>query len=162
MIPEICGISISKEFNCDISNAVNIMIDLSQIDVRNILSHVLNYLKELGLVDTTLDYSLVLNSQLNIFKFQSILRGYHVIVQLLCYNLELLSIEEQMLFNELYYFNSLYYNVTSFIDEKFITYFLSQNRALDNRENYTEIKLISKIVEYTEVKRSLNKPSVSQ
>ena len=64
-------------------------------------------------------------------------------VQIVFYNVDKLSMEEQMLFNELYYFNSMYFNVKTFTkNDNFITYFLSSERVLDNRENYTKIKLL--------------------
>ena len=47
-----------------------------------------------------------------------------------------------MLINELYYFNSLYFNVISLINDNFKTYFLSQNRVLDDRENYHKYKIV--------------------
>ena len=68
-------------------------------------------------------------------------------------NLKSLTKEEQMLLNELYYFYSEYFNVRSFIPGKhFQTHFLSGNRVLDNRENYTPIEVIK-----LPLKLSLNK-----
>lgn len=50
-----------------------------------------------------------------------------------------------MLFNEIYYFNSIYFNANSFIkDDNFQSYFLSKDRVLDNRENYTKV-IINKL-----------------
>ena len=47
-----------------------------------------------------------------------------------------------MLLNEMYYFYSDYFNVSSFIPgDYFQTHFLKDNRVLDNRENYTKIKV---------------------
>lgn len=47
-----------------------------------------------------------------------------------------------MLFNEIYYFNSIFFNANSFIkDSNFKSYFLTGGRVLDNRENYTKVKL---------------------
>lgn len=46
-----------------------------------------------------------------------------------------------MLLNELYYFYSEYFNISAFIHEKHMqTHFLTGNRVLDNRENYTLVK----------------------
>lgn len=64
-----------------------------------------------------------------------------------------------MLLNELYYFNSPYFNVTSLINDNFKTYFLSNNRVLDNRENYKkEIIEDEKILKYRKkwVKKVIN------
>ena len=44
--------------------------------------------------------------------------------------------------NEIYYFNSIFFNANTFIKgNNFQTYFLSGERVLDNRENYTKINL---------------------
>lgn len=76
-------------------------------------------------------------------KFQSILNDYRVVAQLVFYNIEVLDKEQQELFNELFYFNSMYFDANAFIKEiNFQSYFLSNNRVLDNRENYTKIKII--------------------
>jgi len=45
-----------------------------------------------------------------------------------------------MLFNEIYYFNSIFFNANTFIKgNNFQSYFLSNGKVLDNRENYTKI-----------------------
>jgi len=57
-----------------------------------------------------------------------------------------------MLFNEIYYFISIFFNANTFIRENnFQSYFLSDDRVLDYRENYTKIKFISKQFENEEI-----------
>ena len=74
---------------------------------------------------------------------QRVLSNYNRMVQIIFYNVDKLSIEEQMLFNELYYFNSIYFDVNAFIKESnFKTYFLTGDRVLDNRENYERVKIV--------------------
>lgn len=50
-----------------------------------------------------------------------------------------------MLFNELYYYYSNNFNVTSFVKENFKTYFLKNGNVLDDRENYQKYILSSEI-----------------
>lgn len=142
-IPERCSIS-TPENNIDIDFAQNIKIDLSEVAVKDILSYTLEILKEHKLLDVYLDYPIKFNSKFDLFKFQNILHAYGVVVQLIFYNIEQLDIEEQMLFNEIYYFNSIFFNANAFIKgDNFQSYFLSGERILDNRENYTKVKLFN-------------------
>ena len=139
-IPDRCNIS-TLENNIDYAR--NVKIDLAEVRVKDILSYVLQLLKKLSLLDVTLDYVLEFNNKFDLWKFQSILCNYGIVVQLVFYNVEELDINEQILFNEIYYFNSVFFNANSFIKgNNFQSYFLSNKRVLDNRENYTKINLI--------------------
>ena len=140
-IPNMTSISFLDN-ELDISMALNIKIDLSIVSINDILTYVLNYLKQLKLVDVSLDYTLPFNDKFAIVKFRSILQNYNRVVQLVCYNLESLSMEDQMLFNELYYYNSIFFNVISLTKDNFKTYFLTQNRVLDSRENYQKYEIV--------------------
>lgn len=142
-IPDECSISINdNEDNLDIQVANNIKIDLAEVKIEEILYYVLEVLKESLTLDVILDNTLYLKNKFKLFTFQRILRDYNVITQLVFYNLDKLSLEEHMLFNELYYFYSIYFNCNSFIKENnFQTYFLNNDRVLDYRENYSKIKL---------------------
>jgi len=144
-IPDNCIISIS-ECNLDIDKAINIKIDLEEIEVKDILKYSLNVLKELKMVDRFFEYDVDFNNKFDLLKFQSVLRNYNRIIQLIFYNIDKLSLEEQMLFNEIYYFNSVYFDANTFIKENnFQSYFLSGDRVLDNRENYTKIKMVNRM-----------------
>ena len=135
----------TSELDLDINEALNIKIDLSMIKVKDVLSHVLQCIG----VSEKLEF----NQKFDLLKFQGYLRNLNVIVQLLFYNLDTLTKEEQMLLNEMYYFHSDYFNVSSFIPGNYFqTHFLSGNHVLDNRENYTPIKVIE-----PELNLSLNK-----
>ena len=139
-IPDTCKIMI-RDYDLDNDTAFNIKIDLNEVDVGDILSYILNELKKLKLIDTYFDYEIKFNNKLDILKFQGVLRNYNIIVQIIFKNVEKLNLEEQKLFNELYYFNSIFFNMISFVRENFITYFLTNDRVLDNRENYEKIEL---------------------
>lgn len=144
-IPDSCMISIS-EYNLDIDRAINIKIDLKEVNVRDILTYSLNILKEFKLLDIFFDYTIDFNNKFDLLKFQYVLRNYDRIVQLIFYNIDKLSLEEQMLFNEIYYFNSVYFDANTFIKENnFQSYFLIGDRVLDNRENYTKIKIVKRM-----------------
>lgn len=143
-IPEQCCIS-TTENDIDIDFAQNIKIDLAEVNVKDILSYTLEKLKKSSLLDTTLDYNLDFNNKFDLLKFQGVLRNYDVVVQLIFYNMEELSLENQILLNEIYYFNSIFFNANAFIKENnFQTYILTKERILDNRENYTRIKLVNR------------------
>lgn len=140
-IPGRCNITLpDNDINIDF--AENIKINLKEIEVREILSYTLDLLKRKSLLDTFLDYKLDFNNKFDLLRFQNVLYRYNRIVQLIFYNLEELSLEEQMLFNEIYYFKNIFYNANSFIKgNHFQSYFLSNDRVLDNRENYDKVHL---------------------
>lgn len=141
-IPNKCNI-IMPDNDIDVPFAENIKIDLQEVDVKDILSYALNLLKTQSLLDPFFDYSLDFNDKFSLLKFQGVLRTYNRIVQLIFYNLQELTMEEQMLFNEIYYFKSIFFNANSFINgDYFQSYFLSNDRVLDNRENYERVKLL--------------------
>lgn len=145
-IPDRCSIS-TPENDIDIEFAYNIKIDLSEVNVRDIISYTLDILKNSSLLDVTLDYNLKFNNKFDLFRFQNVLHNYGIVVQLIFYNLEELELEEWMLFNEIYYFNSIFFNANAFIHgDNFETYFITNERVLDNRENYTKIKSLDKQV----------------
>lgn len=128
----------------DIPFAQNIKIDLEEINLREVLTYTLEELKKLKLLDVYLDYTVDLERR-NLFRFQRVLCDYDVIAQMVFYNVESLSKEEQMLLNEIYWFNSPFFNANTFIKgTHFQTYFLGNNRVLDDRENYTKVELIRK------------------
>ncbi len=98
--------------------------------MREVLTFTLGELKKLKLLDIYFDYTIDFQRR-NLFKFEHVLSDYTNIVQ--------------MLFNEIYWFNSPFFNANAFIKENhFQTYFLVNNRVLDNRENYTEVEFIRK------------------
>ncbi len=154
-IPDSCNVTMSDDdINIDIAQidiAQNIKIDLSIVNVCDILSYVLGLLKKSAYLDDEVDCVLNFNNKFDLLKFQNILRKNGIVVQFIFYNIESLSQEEQMLLNEIYYFNSLYFNTNAFISENnFQTYFLSDDRVLDYRENYTKIKFINRQFETKE------------
>ena len=139
-LPDKCNIDI-VEIDTDIKVAQNIKIDLKKVKVKDILSYALNILKDRKLLEIDIS-ELELNDKFDLLRFQRILRDNGIVVQFIFYNIEELNIEEQMLFNEIYYFNSIYFNANSFIkNANFQTYFLKENRVLDDRENYTKISV---------------------
>ena len=128
-----------------IDNALNIKIDLSKINLNSILTYSLNYLKDKNLIDDSLEYRLPFNNKFDINKFRIILQNNNIMVQLFFYNIERLSIEEQKLFNELYYYNSYdnnCFNIITLAKKDFKTYSLNQDRMLDDRENYQKYRII--------------------
>ena len=131
------------DFHVDTASAINIKIDLSKINVKDVLTYTLNYLKNNNIIYGLSNYSLPLNNQFDIYKFKGILSSFFVTIQLIFYNTECLTEEDQMLLNELYYFyNNPFFNVVSLTKNDFNTYSLTKNRVLDNKKNYQKIELI--------------------
>ena len=131
-IDDFCTINMPEE-DIDLNKAYNIKIDLSQIKVNDILTYILNYLG----IHETLNF----NDKFALFKFRNILNNYGIVIQLIFYNIEHLDLANQMLFNELFFFNSLYFNINVFTkNDNLLTYLLSNNQVLDDRENYTKLE----------------------
>lgn len=138
-IPDFCFITFLDNY-LDMGLATNVKVDLNHISINDILTYTLEDLKKRKMLDKFLDYKLDFNNKYDLIKFKNILSNYKRIVQLIFYNIESLNKEEQMLFNELYYYNCIYYNASAFIKEdNFQTYFLEGNRVLDDRENYAKV-----------------------
>ena len=142
-IPKICQISVDKNIlDFSITEALNIKIDLSKIKIKDILDYVLSYIENYLKLDAK-SPKIEFNDKFALLKFQRKLIDLNVVVQFLIYNLDSLTMEEQMLLNEIYYFYSDYFNISSFITGDYMqTHFLTGNRVLDNRENYTKIRVI--------------------
>ena len=144
-IPSICKLE-NTIYDLDIKEALNIKIDLSKIKVKDILNYIL--------IKLNVNYeNIEFTSKFNLLKFQGILKELNVIIQILIFNLDSLSIEKQMLLNEIYYFYSEYFNISAFISTRhFKTHFLIGNRVLDNRENYTLVSVYEQRLNLTRKK----------
>lgn len=139
-LPTICKLD-NTLYDLNIREAINIKIDLNKIKIKDILAYILIYIKNYLKLDNN-NEKIEFVSKFDLLKFQGILNNLNVIAQILVYNLDSLTMEEQMLLNELYYFYSEYFNISAFIFEKHMqTHFLTGNRVLDNRENYTLVKV---------------------
>ena len=140
-IPEICGISFSG-YNLDNEIAFNIKVDMKKVYVRNILTYVMALMRDRKLFDPIFTYNLPFNNKYEVVKFNNVLQNSARVIQIICYNMDNLSIENQKLFNELYYYTSPWFNVTSFVNDGFITYDLSGNCCLVENKNYQKYELI--------------------
>ncbi len=140
-IPEVCGISFSG-YNLDNEIAFNIKVDMKKVYVRNILTYLMTEMRDQKLFEPSFTYNLPFNNKYEVVKFNNVLQNSKRVIQIICYNMDNLSIEDQKLFNELYYYNSPWFNVTSFVDDDFITYNLSGNRYLVESKNYQKYELI--------------------
>ena len=127
-IPDTTRISY-RDDNVDIDKAHNIKIDLSETSIKDIFK-------------CALKEEIPFDNKFSILKFCSVLSSSNKMIQLILYNMEDISVEDQMLLNELYYYNSSYYNVTAVTNTNFKTYFLTQDRVLDNRENFQKYEII--------------------
>ncbi len=125
----------------NVNKAVNIKIDLEKVRVEDILNYSIDYLKKQKYIDSSFVYDLPFCDRFDLLKFNIILRDYNIVVQFIFYNADNLSKDYNMLFNELYYFNSVRLNVITIIKNHLNTYFLANGDVLDNRENYERIEI---------------------
>lgn len=163
-IPSVCSIS-STESDIDIDYAINVKIDLEEVNIKDVLSYTLQALKDLSLLDVTLDYNLEFNNKFDLIKFQNVLYNYGKVVQMIFSNVEELDIKEQMLFNEIYHFNSIYFNANSFIkNNNFQSYSLNNGQVLDDREDYTKVNVIKRIIPENNIMKNkvLEKKKIQQ
>ena len=126
--------------NIESRDAHNVFIDFEKINVHDIFNYILSYLKRLNLLDNNLDYELPFNRKIDVFRFQRILSNYDIVVQIIINNVNLLNTKDQMLLNELYYYNSPFFNVITFTKDHFSTYQLQDGKMLDGREDYQMIE----------------------
>ncbi len=119
----------------------NIKIDLNKTKIQDIFKYIISYLQDLNLLDTEKKYHLLFDNKIDVWRLDRVLKENNIIIQLIFYNIEVLSIEEQELFNELYYYFSYNFFVISLVNEHFNTYFLTNNRVLDSREDYQRFVL---------------------
>ena len=114
----------------------NIKIDLKKIKLQDVFKYTISYLQKLNLLDNEKKYYLSFDNKIDVWRLDKILKENNIITQLIFYNTEILSIEEQELFNELYYYFSYNFFIISLVNDHFNTYFLTNNRVLDSREDY--------------------------
>ena len=141
-IPNQCFVTTYESIN-NINVAQNIKINLEEISVQGVLLFTLTKLESMGLLIERINDSFSFKNKFDLLKFQSILNRNNIMVQFIFYNIENLSLENQQLLNEIYCFHSLCFNANTFLKNKdFCSYFLNDGRVLDNRENYSKVKVI--------------------
>ena len=122
-------------------SVINIKIDLNKIPIQDIFKCVISYLQMIGKLNMDSDYHISFDNKIDVWRFDRFLKKYNLYVQLIFYNVEVLTTLEQELFNELYYYFSYNYFIISLVKNHFNSYFLSNNRILDDREDYERIIL---------------------
>lgn len=112
----------------------NVTIDLSQVSTKDILTVALELLK--------IKESIPFESKMNLLKLRGILRTHRKAIQFIFYHLDHLTIEEQKLLNEIYWFNTYFFNANALIARNhFITTQTQSGYMLDNREDYDKRSL---------------------
>ena len=123
---------------------INIKIDLELIKIQDVFKYIISYLKGAGKIDLENQYHISFDNKIDIWRLDRILKKHNIFVQLIFYNVATLTIQEQELFNELYYYFSYNYFVVSLVNDHFNSYFLANNRVLDDREDYQRLVLAKK------------------
>jgi len=136
-IPETCVVTLPEEEQ--LVQVDNIKVDLSQVRVEDILTVILDSYDD-GTMDN--EYlNIPFKSLRSLITFQRVLKRRNIFIQIVLYNMDGLTEQEQMLINELFYYYSENFNVTAIKRQEFSTYFLTGDRRLDSRENFTKYKL---------------------
>lgn len=113
----------------------NIFVNLNDVPVSDILAF---SLEKLGI-----NNSIGFKSAVDLFRFRGILRSNGVCIAIIAYNSEGLSIGDRMILNELYTFNTSFFNINELlVQELLCSTELKNGRMLDDRENYTRIRII--------------------
>ena len=139
-IPDTSPVSFIEN-NTKNNTLYNIKIDLHKIKIQDIFKYIISYLQDLNLLDTEKKYHLSFDNKIDVWRLDKVLKENNIIIQLIFYNIEVLTTEEQELFNELYYYFSYNFFVISLVNNHFNTYFLTNNRVLDSREDYQRFVL---------------------
>lgn len=136
-IQPICQLSnVSDEVLYEINrlDMINMIIDISKINVEDLLNETLRMLE--------ISKTLKLDDIKSLLRFRGILREYNQAVQWIILNAQNLSIEDQMLLNELFVLNTYFFNTNILISNSDLsTYQLKNGIYLDDRENYEKIKI---------------------
>ncbi len=136
-IPETCVVTLPEEEQQ--VQVDNITVDLSQVKVEDLLTFILD-----SYDDGTMDHeylTIKFKSLRSLITFQRVLRRRNIFIQIVLYNMDGLTEQEQMLINELFYYYSENFNVTAIKRQELSTYFLTGDRRLDPRENFTKYQL---------------------
>lgn len=113
----------------------NIFVDLNDVPVNEILAF---SLEKLGISN-----QITFKSAVDLFRFRGILRNNGVCIAIIAYNSEELPISDRMTLNELYTFNTSFFNINELLmQESLFSTEMRSGRMLDNRENYTRIRVI--------------------
>ena len=144
-IPDYCTITLPD--NNQVDQAVNITIDMESVNVHNIFQYVLGRINQ--------RVQLKFKGIIDLIRFDSFLRNNNIRCQLIIYNLDGITKEEQMLLNELFYFYSENYNITVFVRNNLKTYLLKNGKVLDSREDYQKVEFVN-LGYQRELKKGIN------
>lgn len=108
--------SVSNNTRVDIG--LNIKIDLSTMDIKNILNYILNYLKNMILVDIYFEYNLLFDNKKSLVRFEDVLYRYNRVIKLYIYNTKDLSEEDNKLLDLLCDYKSIWFSAVK-IENKF-------------------------------------------
>jgi len=113
----------------------NILVDLKMVAVKDLLSYLLECLN----IPRSIDFK----DKFDLLKYRGFLRDYNKYSSIILYNSENLMDSERMLLNEIYGFNTNFFNVNDLTTEGSLrTYQTSSSLFLDGREDYTRIRLL--------------------
>ena len=122
-----------NNFNC--SYALNIFLDLEDIEIFNIFNY--------SLEKINIDEKIKFENLRDLLKFINILRKNKKCIQFIVYNINKLCINDLKLFNTVLSYANYYYNLIILLKENnLLSYETIRDRYLDFREDFYKTKLV--------------------
>ena len=116
------------------TNLNNILIDIKKTPIKEVINTAFKLLE--------IKNNIPFESKMNLLRLRGLLREHNKAIQFIFYHLDKLSVEEQKLLNEIYWFNTYFFNANALINKKhFITTETISGNMLDYRENYDKRSL---------------------
>lgn len=116
------------------SNLINVIVDISSIKIDDFLNETLFFLQ--------IAKSLSFHDKTSLLRFRGILRECGVAIQWIILKGDVLSFQDQMRLNEIFWFNTYFFNINYLLTSSDLkTYCLENGRYLDPRENYQKIMI---------------------
>lgn len=113
----------------------NIVVNLRDIPVRDLLSYLLYSLD--------IPKSIVFEDKFALLKYRGLLRNYGKCSAIILYNGEELGNKDRALLNDIYNFNTSFFNVNDLVLNDFLSYCQTTSGIfLDSRDDYTRIRLL--------------------
>jgi len=111
----------------------NVLVDLKDIPVKDLFAYLLEALNIPG--------SISFDDKFSILRYRGLLREYQKASSIILYNGENLEDKDRALLNEIYGFNTTFFNVNDLLMSSYFSFYqTSSGLFLDSRENYTRVR----------------------
>lgn len=111
----------------------NVLVDLKDIPVKDLFAYLL---EALNIPD-----SISFDDKFSILRYRGLLRECQKASSIILYNGENLEDKDRALLNEIYGFNTTFFNVNDLLMSSYFSFYqTSSGLFLDSRENYTRVR----------------------